>query len=106
MPSDFKRIRYTRSKYSFKIYTALMKTIENTLTTEISDIAVFRAHVIHHYEKHGLKSTLDAFNIKQSTFYDWKKIYEKSGRRMICLVPKSTAPFLLPIFLLHWRLIE
>lgn len=83
-----------------------MKTLQNTLCEEISDIAVFRAHVIHHYEKHGLKSTLDAFNVKQSTFYDWKKIYEKSGRRMICLVPRSTAPYHVRIMKTDWRLVE
>lgn len=106
MPADVHHDRYTRPKYSFKVYTSLMKTLENTLATEISDVAVFRAHVIHHYEKHGLKSTLDAFNIKQSTFYDWRKTYKESGRRTIFLVPKSTAPYHVRIMKTDWRLIE
>jgi hypothetical protein len=69
-----------------------MKALQDSLAVEISDIAAFRIHVITHYYKYGLRTTLDAFNIKQSTFYDWKWAYERNKRRVIALVPKKTTP--------------
>lgn len=39
-----------------------------------------------------MRPTLDAFNLKQSTFYDWKWAYERNHRRVIALVPKKTRP--------------
>src|SRR3989344_3253549 len=92
MPSDFKRIRYLRPKYSQKSYHMLMKTMENSLAIDISDVAKFRIHVINLYYKYGLCPTLDAFKIKKSTFYDWKKTYETNGKRIISLVPHMTRP--------------
>ncbi|MHB8484052.1 MAG: integrase core domain-containing protein [Nitrospiria bacterium] len=62
------------------------------MAVEISDVAAFRIHVITHYYKYGLRSTLNAFNLKQSTFYDWKWAYERNHRRVVALVPKKTRP--------------
>lgn len=69
-----------------------MKALQDSLAVEISDVASYRIHVITHYYQYGLRPTLDAFKIKKSTFYDWKKAYEKNGRRVIALVPKKTRP--------------
>src|SRR3989338_10945126 len=90
MASDFKRVRYLRPKYSQKSYHILMKLMQDGLALEISDVAGFRIHVINHYYKYGLRSTLDAFKVKKSTFYDWKKIYETNGKRISSLVPHRT----------------
>src|SRR3989344_1959266 len=106
MPSDFKRIRYLRPKYSQKSYHMLMKTMQNSLAVEISDVAKFRIHVINYYYKYSIKPALDAFNSKKSTFYDWKNSYEKSGKRIIALVPKSTAPEHVRRMETDWRLVE
>ena len=105
MPSDFKRVRYLRPKYSKKSYHMLMKTMENSLAVEISDVAQFRIHVINHYYKYGLMQTLDAFKVKRSTFYDWKIAYERSGRRIISLVPHKTRPLHVRKMETDWRIV-
>ncbi len=92
MASDFKRIIYLRPKLSKLSYHIEMKALQDSMASEISDIAAFRMHVITHYYKYGLRATLDAFNLKQSTFYDWKWAYERNNRRVIALVPQSTRP--------------
>lgn len=92
MPSDVQHATYLLPKLPWKVYRRLMRTMQNSLAVEISDVAKFRIHVINHYYKYGIKPTLDAFNIKKSTFYDWKNTYEKAGKRIISLVPASTAP--------------
>ena len=105
MASDFKRVRYLRPKYSKKSYHILMKMIQDGLALEISDVAQFRIHVINHYYKYGLRSTLDAFKVKKSTFYDWKKIYETNGKRIISLVPHRTRPLHVRKMETDWRII-
>lgn len=50
-----------------------MKMMQDGLALEISDVAQFRVHVISHYYKYGLRPTLDAFKVKKSSFYNWKK---------------------------------
>jgi len=83
-----------------------MKTLQDGLALEISDVAGFRVHVINHYYKYGLQPTLDAFKIKRSTFYDWKIAYEKNGRRIISLVPRKTRPQHVRQMKTDWRLVE
>lgn len=73
---------------------------------ELSDVAKFRIHVITYYYKHGLIPTLEAFKLKKSTFYDWRKAYEESGRKVIALVPESTAPKTVRQMQVDARLIE
>jgi len=70
MPSDFKRIRYLRPKFSQKSYHILMKALQDSMAQEISDVAKFRIHVITHYYKYGLRPTLDAFKIEKSSLYN------------------------------------
>lgn len=83
-----------------------MKALQDSLATEISDVAAFRIHVITHYYKYGLRATLDAFNLKQSTFYDWKWAYERNHWRVIALVPKKTTPKSVRKMETDWRLVE
>jgi len=106
MASDFNRVRYLQPKYSRKSYHMLMKTLENSFAVEISDIAQFRIHVINHYYKYGLRQTLDAFRVKRSTFYDWKILYERSGKRIISLVPHQTRPLHVRKMETDWRLVS
>lgn len=105
MPTDFKRVRYHRPKFSQKSYHILMKALQDSMAQEISDIAKFRIHVITHYYKYGLKPTLDAFKIKKSSLYNWINAYEKNGRRVIALVPKKTRPAHTRAMRTDWRLI-
>lgn len=106
MASDFKRVRYLRPKYSAKIYRRLMKSMQDAFAIELSDVASFRIHVITHYYKYGLRPTLDAFKVKKSSLYNWINAYEKSGNRVIALVPQKTRPMHVRKMETDWRLIE
>lgn len=69
-------------------------------------MAKYRLHVISHYYQFGLQSTLGAFKIPKSTFYDWKRAYEVSGKKIASLVPRSTQPHHVRKMLTDWRLVE
>jgi len=103
---DFPHIRYLFDRKTHLKYRRLMKTLNSSLAFESSDVAQFRFHILEHYYKWGLKPALDAFNIKKSTLYDWKKSYEKSGKRLVSLVPKSTRPHMTRKMLTDFRLVE
>jgi len=104
MPADFHHLRYVRPRFSRANYNALMKTINNSLTFDVSDIAKYRFHVLSHFYKHGLKSTLDAFGVKKSILYIWKKTYEDSSKRLSSLIPKSTRPQQTRTMVTDWRM--
>lgn len=106
MATDFQRVRYHRPKFGKKSYHMLMKTMQNMMAVEMSDVAAFRIHVLTHYYQYGLQPTLAAFKLKKSTFYDWKRTYEHAGRRVISLVPKKTRPHTVRRMETDWRLIE
>src|SRR3989344_6643105 len=92
MSHETDRTRHILPKIGRGNYNTLMKLISNSLTFGVSDAAKFRLHVLDHYYKHGIKSVCHAFNIPRSTIYDWKKLFEKSGKKISSLVPKSTRP--------------
>jgi len=104
MPADFNHVRFILPRFSKGNYNALMKTIHNSLTFDVSDAARYRFHLLSHFYQYGLGSTLNAFGVKKSTLYDWKNIFEKSGRRLSSLVPKSTRPLQTRVMLTDWRL--
>ena len=105
MPSDFKRVRYLRPKYSRKSYHILMKMLQDSLSLEVSDVAQFRYHVLTHYYKYGLLPTLDAFKVKKSSLYNWRNAYEQNYRRVSSLVPHQTRPLHVRRMETDWRLI-
>jgi transposase InsO family protein len=102
---DIPHIRYLFDKKTHLAYRRLMKTLNSTMPFETSDVAKFRLHVIEFSDRHGVKATLDAFNVKRSTFFYWKKKYKDSGKRLISLVPKSTRPKTSRKMEVDWRLI-
>ena len=102
---DIPHIRYLLDKKTHLAYRRLMKTLHSSLAFESSNPAQFRLHAIEHYSKYGLASTMDAFNIKRSTFYYWKKKYEDSGRKLVSLVPQSTCPKSVRKMEVDWRLV-
>lgn len=104
--SDFDHKDYLLPKLSRKSYRMLMKSMQDSFAMEISDVAKFRIHVITHYYKYGLRPTLEAFKLKKSTFYDWKRSYETSGRKVISLVPRSTAPIQVRTMQIDSRLVS
>jgi transposase InsO family protein len=82
-----------------------MKTLHNSVAFESSDPAQFKLHAIEFSDKHGVQATLDAFSIKRSTFFYWKKKYKGSGKKLISLVPKSTRPKSVRKMEVDWRLV-
>lgn len=87
-------------------YDWLMKTLENSLKFDKSNPAKFRLHVLEHYYQYGWKSTVAAFKIGKSTLYDWKREYERSGKKLLSLVPKKTRPKRIRQMMVDWRLVQ
>lgn len=58
----------------------------------ITDKAKYKAKVLIFWEKHGLVATLDAFPVKRSTLFLWKKQFRQGGKRFEALNEKSKAP--------------
>lgn len=102
MSHEADRQRYILPKLSWGNYNTLMKLISPVL----SDPARFRKHVLDHYAQYGWRSACDAFGVKKSTLYDWRRLYQDSGRRISSLVPKSTRPHHTRTMILDPRLVE
>lgn len=102
MPSDFNKKLYILPKLGRGNYNTLMKLI----SPKLSDPALFRLHVLTHYYKYGYKSAVDAFDVKKSTLYDWKKVFELSGKRPVSIIPKSTRPHRTRVMATDGRLVE
>lgn len=93
MPSDFNKIIYALPKFSRKDYISYMRTLENILGFDTSEMAKFRFHVLEVFYASGWKGVGIAFpKLKRATLYRWKKKYEASGKRLNSLLPKSTKP--------------
>lgn len=106
MPSDVNRKIYTIPRLPWSTYNIWMKTIHNSLTFDISDVAKYRLHVLNCFYIHGLKVVMDTFKVKKSTLYDWKRVYESSGKKMSSLIPKSTRPKKTRTMYIDWELVE
>lgn len=76
MSHETDRRRYILPKLSRGNYNVLMKMI----VPRLSDPANFRLHVLGYYYQHGWKNAVDAFGVCKSTLYDWKRVYEVSGK--------------------------
>lgn len=92
MTSDYNKKVYILPKLSWGNYNTLMKLMFNSLKFDLSDPAKFRLHVLDHYFQYGWKSAVDAFGVKKSTLYDWRKVFLLSKRKINSLVPRSTRP--------------
>jgi len=70
-----------------------MTTIETVLGFDTSDKAKFRLHVLNIFYEGGWEALKLAFpKLSRPTLYRWKKTFEKSGKKLNSLVPKSTRP--------------
>jgi hypothetical protein len=58
----------------------------------ITKIAIKRTEVLAFWNKHGLYATLDAFQVKRRTLFNWKSALKKGGGKLEALNKKSTAP--------------
>jgi transposase len=102
MSHETNRLRYLTSYFRRGDYNTLMKLI----SPKLSDPAAFRLHVLDHYYRYGWKSTVDAFGVGKSTLYDWKRVFEMSGKKPFSLVPKSTRPHKTRVMTTDYRLVE
>lgn len=102
MSHETDKNRYLTSYFRRGDYITLMKLI----SPKLSDPAKFRLHVLEHYYKYCWKSAIDAFGVGKSTLYDWKKIFEGSGKKPVSLVPRSTRPHHTRAMTTDYRLVE
>ena len=58
----------------------------------VSETAQHRYRVLLFWEKHGLKPTMEAFEIKRRTLYQWRKQLREGNHNLESLNEKSRAP--------------
>jgi transposase InsO family protein len=51
-----------------------------------------RLKILEHWKKHGLESTMHAFDVSRRTLWDWKARLNKGGGKPEALNPRHTAP--------------
>lgn len=106
MLGNFTKLDYVLPTFTIGDYHALMRSWRNLKGFESNQVAQFRLKVLKHYSIHGWKSACDAFEIPKSTLFDWRRVFEASGRKLNSLVPKSTRPHRTRIMVTDVRLIE
>jgi transposase InsO family protein len=58
----------------------------------ITQKALHKAKVLAFWEKHGLKTTMEAFDVKRRTLFNWKKQFNGGDKKPEALNEKSKAP--------------
>lgn len=58
----------------------------------ISEKALRKMRILVFWEKHGLEATLEAFQLKRRTLFDWKKKFKAGGLKIEALNDQSRAP--------------
>ena len=58
----------------------------------ITEKAKYKAKTLIFWEKHGFEAAMDAFPVKRSTLYLWKKQWEQGKKQIEALNEKSRAP--------------
>lgn len=58
----------------------------------LTEKAKHKAKVLVFWEKHGLSATLDAFPVKRSTLFLWKKQFKENGMVWEALNEQSRVP--------------
>lgn len=106
MPSDFHKRLYILPRFTSEQYHALMRSWNNLSGFESNDVAQFRFTVLKHCYEFGWQAAVAAYNVPKSTLFDWKRRYEKSGKRLASLIPKSTKPHHLKLAIFDPRLLE
>lgn len=60
----------------------------------LTEKAKYKAKVLIFWEKHGLQTTVDAFSVKRSTLFHWKKQWKEGSKQIEALNDKSRAPII------------
>jgi transposase InsO family protein len=51
-----------------------------------------RLKILEHWKKHGLESSMHAFEVSRRTLFNWKDAFERGGRKLESLNPGTRAP--------------
>ncbi len=57
-----------------------------------TDEAKRRLKILVHSEKYGIESTMNAYEVKRRTLFNWKRLFEEGGKKVEALNPQSKAP--------------
>lgn len=106
MPLFSRHLRYILPKFTPGQYYALMRSWATLNGFEENDVAKFRFTVLKHYHQYGWKAAVSAFGVPKSTLFGWKRIYEKSGKKLNSLVPVSTRPHRTRLMVTDHRMVE
>jgi len=58
----------------------------------LTEKAKYKAKVLIFWEKHGLEATIDAFPVKRSTLFEWKRQLKEGQGKLITLNEKKRTP--------------
>lgn len=72
----------------------------------ITEEAKERYRILIHWDKYGIDSTMDAFNIKRRTLFGWKRMFKEGGEKPEALNPRSRRPTVTRKRLWDLRIIE
>ena len=79
--------KYTGLRGSMTVYRDALRS-----RYMITKQAERKAKILVFWEKHGLDATIEAFEVKRRTLFDWKKKWIAHGRKTEALNEKSRAP--------------
>ena len=79
--------------YYYKWIKSYFKLVKYARRMEmVTAEAEKRAKIISYFDKWGLQATIEAFGVKKSSIYRWKKLLKKSAGRLDSLNNSSRAP--------------
>lgn len=79
--------KYTGIKGFLTVYNRALK-----YRYMITEQAKKRMKILIHWEKYGLSSTVDAFDVLERTLFNWKRVFKDGGGKIEALNPKSRVP--------------
>jgi transposase InsO family protein len=87
------RLRWILPTTRHQGYIHLMRTVNQALGFDASEVAKFRFRCIQILEKQGFEGVKLAFpEVGRRSVFRWQAKYLKSGRKLTSLIPKSTKP--------------
>jgi len=79
--------KFYRVKGSWQLYDWSVR-----MTYMVTEKAKWRAKVVTFFNKYGLEATEEAFGVKKSSIYKWKKLLKDNNGKLECLNDKSKIP--------------
>lgn len=79
--------KYTGIKGILTVYNHYLK-----YKYMVSEKALKRMKILVFWEKHGLEATMEAFDVKRRTLFNWKNKFQQGGQKIEALNEKSRVP--------------